>query len=235
MGGHACACRDDGVSFHNITLTAKTCDIGWDAVNFCRIIGDGGILFVGDSTMQIMASVVMNHVILHYQHRKYGNVENSVHASNCAKRIRFGHSDTLVLHPAERGAPMYDYVEYLLPRFVVVSTGPHIQILDEFENIVTNVTEQIKYFRNTTTFIWRTQFAAGCSDNHILYNWKLFDAFDEIAKSRWNGNILNVSVFKHVKHMHVCDRGGLQDGMHYCVPGPLDAIPGLLYTLLSSL
>ena len=47
--------------------------------------------------------------------------------------------------------------------------------------------------------------------------------------------ILNVDSFSKVRRAHVCDKQGFGDGMHYCSPGPLDAIPRLLLTLLQHL
>jgi len=131
-----------------------------------------------------------------------------------------------------------------------MSVGPHVNekyisalpqygnesVERAFSRIVDTVRDDLEYFLDVTA-MWKTQYTPGCGRNDTADlregNWKHFPDFDRHIWRTWpNDKILDVSMFSQVKHAHICSALQLNDGMHYCVPGPLDAIPKLLLTAL---
>lgn len=223
-GGHGCACRDSGIKLE-LSLVANTCSLSWDVNRFCSLIG-AGILFIGDSMMEQTASVTMNHVLLS------GSPE-------CAEKVMFGNSDLLIKptgYVGERGAPWVAYARRLRPKYVVLNAGPHIKTLELFHEIIDTVLQDANKSEPDMIVIWKTQYKGGCERKPDEHNWRLFSEFDKIVWEKWNAsNILNVQMFDEVQNAHICGRGGYQDGMHYCIPGPLDSVPSILLSLLQNL
>lgn len=184
--------------------------------------------------MSQTAAVVMNHVI---ESREL----------KCAGKIHFGMSDLLIeptSHDRERGAPWSEYVQHVKPKFVILSTGAHVNkryvdhnnssetIVHAFERISETVRKDANRFPSVKV-VWKTQYASGCKRGDDKYNWSFMKDFDNIIQNRWpESKILNVRMFNDVQHGHICGTDGVNDGTHYCVPGPLDAVPKLLLAFL---
>ena len=214
------------------------CRLHWDADEFCDLIGPRGILIVGDSTMQQTASVIMNHVLATFK----GDL---ISLELCLRKIIFGLSDRLIYPTTsrvtvpekgfkkERGAPVADYISHFQPSTIFLNTGPHVSRISEFQQILQVTMANIRALNTRNmSFVWKSQYQAGCHGEN-KYNWYMLPVFDEITWKFWDcGDILDVSVFSQAQHMHVCNRRNYSDGTHYCIPGPLDSVPKLLYSLL---
>ena len=87
--------------------------------HFCELLAGRRLLFIGDSTMQQLASVVMN--TLAWTEGRSG--------SACSAQVLFGHSDTLVgrgMGNLNRGEPWLKWIDAAQP--AVASTCEGLQI-----------------------------------------------------------------------------------------------------------
>ena len=118
-GGYACTCR--GIKARHPPSVLQWVPRSnrlheWNATRFCEILAHRRLLFIGDSTQQQTASVLMSAVAWGY-HTAAGGTANSRPTrrlrGNCASQISFGKSDTLVgrsLGRLNRGRPWHEWV-----------------------------------------------------------------------------------------------------------------------------
>ena len=105
IGGHACDCAATPAP---LVWAPQSSEPGaacllprWDALRFCSLLAARRILFVGDSTMQQVASVAIAQVLWDYlgaktKHAWPANNTTRAHAAgSCAGQLLFGHSDSL--------------------------------------------------------------------------------------------------------------------------------------------
>lgn len=170
-GGYACTCarkvRDLHWGHTNCRLREH-----WNATRFCETLAGRRLLFVGDSTMQQTASVLMSAVAWHFHHNLGGGTAeerpSSVSAS-CAPQIAFGRSDTLLGRVLGRpngrpplGRPWHEWVEAEQPAVVVMSAGAHVYGHNNFTAVLDEVASQLTRFPSVRLWLWKTQQPGGC-------------------------------------------------------------------------
>ena len=120
----------------------------WNATRFCKLLAGRRMLFVGDSTMQQTASVVMSAVSWPY-HTKHGGTADSEpigRTGSCASQLTFGKSDTLIGRPLgrlNRGKPWHEWVNLEKPAIVVLSAGAHVYGHKNFTSLLREVSTQL--------------------------------------------------------------------------------------------
>jgi hypothetical protein len=123
IGGHACFCQSN--KQHHLRWVPQDCQLlDWNATTFCHHLGNRTILFLGDSTMEQTASVVMN-AISSQLGLKVG----------CQTNIMFARSNQLGMEnvernphwSAERNAQWSFLVDAFMADVVVVNSGAHVQ------------------------------------------------------------------------------------------------------------
>ena len=168
-GGFGCTCS----GFDN-RLVWRTTDcrlVEWDAARFCEAIGPRRLLFVGDSTVEQTASVLMNAVL--WDARRRGQ-------QGCQRQIFAASSDTLLgkaqgsMGRRRRGAHFGWYVRHLRPDVVIVSAGAHVYDSNStsgggearFRQLLRVVWQQHQAHFPNVTLVWKTQ-QPGLSLIHI--------------------------------------------------------------------
>ena len=251
IGGFACSCsgvRSMRWAPHKGTLEA------WNAESFCQVLGNRTVLFVGDSTMEQTASVIMNAVYWSLRDR------------GCQSRLLLAHSDTLVgqnFGVRNDGRHWMHWVRLYEPDIVVASAGAHIALEAgprAFKSVATTVLRDFLASRkNTSTkpfrLIWRTQTSMGCAakagtpiTNWSTYQWKdgrvynyakqeERDSFAKRLFAEHNVGIMDLEPLRYRPdaHVGVGSQSHPNDCVHFCVPGPLNALlPALFLHALRS-
>jgi hypothetical protein len=259
-GGNACVCnmRNRSTALSKRWVPKKCSLRLWDAEMFCAALGNRSLLFIGDSTMQQVASVVMNSVAWDERSRRV--------ALRCQENIYFGHSDTLVnrtLGRANRGRHWLSWMETIHPDIVVLGATAHVWGFDNFEALLREVIAGASALPPHVTVMWQTSTPGGCGPtsssrlpplNHARdsitcnssttrnarcmvhgvsysYNWGDFLPRDRFAKHVLLGQRLKVLDLEPLHYRvdgHVNKDVGYQDCLHMCIPGPLSFVPRLL-------
>lgn len=221
--------------------------VGWNASDFCRILGNRTIAVIGDSTMRQSARVLTD----------------MVSPAGCDKQIYFLMADTLVFEGMgglNRGAYWTTHVKKRHPDIVVISAGAHI--MDEanftrvFDAAMADI-EEMKKERPGIQFVWKTQNpAGGRPSREASYNQKLPGHPAEAGARRasdpmyklWNHHtfwgrdntilpqlqkrgvpFLDMRMLYNRVDAHPWQTG---DCLHFCLPGPLRIFPVLLQRLM---
>jgi len=227
-------------------------------------------MFIGDSTMMQAGAAVINAV--HWDNLERHGVDrlgNRLHRG-CQEQLSFGQSDTLIgvgLGRANRGRTWVELANRThatgasaRPDIVVVSAGPHVYLLPDFDLMLDRVVEEHRALFPEVKLVWKTQPGVGCGLSPLKappdaafwgaggpsYNHALFPAFDAAAHTlfahpaaaRDTRFLLDVSPLALRVDSHPGSRGaiesrGTRDCLHSC-PGPLDhLVPrNLLHLLL---
>lgn len=234
-GGNACHCDEAQktrftISQHEqYTWHADDCDVmAWNATQFCALLGDRRMLFLGDSTMIQTAATVMNMIV------------SDVPKGLCGPQLM------VLKHYSE---PFTDISERLLafsPDIVIVNFGPHYALEADFLTAMKAFIYFVSQIRAALSpkmveFVWKTtnlphssckQFSAPTlayaptPPEHDPYNWSRLPGYDLLAHA-----MLLEQGFKFM-NMHMVDlRGDAHCGslgiapydcLHYCTPGPLN-------------
>jgi hypothetical protein len=235
MRGRACRCTFED------RYTWKSDALGiWDPHDFCQRLGTRKLLLVGDSTMSQSATTLMN----------------AVHAVGCQTQMIFVMSDTLIhenFGALNRGDYWTNPIVKHAPDIVIFSTGPHIYGDSNFTRVHNTLLADLDILRKTTniTFVWKTQQAAGCTQNmstkhpflaakelpHItklFYNHADFfkrDALMIPILQHHGIPFLDLRMLYSRSDAHMMSTG---DCMHFCSPGPLDIFPVVLHRLMKN-
>mmetsp|Transcript_10371 Transcript_10371/g.14286 ORF Transcript_10371/g.14286 Transcript_10371/m.14286 type:complete len:336 (-) Transcript_10371:8-1015(-) len=250
----ACMCDIVDGTQHNVSAREKYSWVPdhcllekFSGVEFCYVLGKRRLLMVGDSLMHQMATVLIN--ILKTLHApcldqiSYGVSSHLLYQAN----VNFGMSKNMHLYfNMNSGADI-----------CLVNAGAHLDDEGDLYNIWENIQPWVKEYRATynTTFVWVTQsfghlqcekFQAPLKEYTPItpneygldrYSWRNFVGFDRMSKDLaaiHNFGILDVSMLRLRPDAHKANRiAGHEDCLHWCLPGPLDIFPTLLYNKLS--
>ena len=196
IGGSACTCKGF-VDRHEWRPTA--CRLPrWSAARFCAALGNRSLLFVGDSTMEQLASSMMGLL-------QWGSAGGDA-CGGCACQLRVAPSDTLLgrnLGRYNRGYRLVDVVRRFSPDVVVAGAGAHVYGDANFSRVLEGVAAlHARYFPNAQ-LIWRTSAPAGCgpaplsappdeqfwallATQTLMWNWREQAAQDEAARDFWS-------------------------------------------------
>jgi hypothetical protein len=150
VGGHACTCKgfDDKYTWRSSQELPD-----WKASETCRLLGNRTVVMIGDSTMQQLASTLMN----------------SIFPVGCQTQIKMALSDTLIgkaLGVTNRGIHWLKAVAKAKPDIVIISAGAHVTNNTDFYRLIDTVTKEtgeLKKKHPNVTVVWKTQSPAGCS------------------------------------------------------------------------
>lgn len=256
INGNACTCH----MYHDRYIwKSKSKEVFFDPISFCKQLGTNRtILFIGDSTMGQIASILMNSVL----------------PGSCSPQLRYILSDTLILKPLghlNRGMHWYEALKRYRPSYFVWSVGPHVYNetawqVDVFESLLANMSHPATSQQfPSTTFVYRTHVPGGCtyhedelshldqpdeaarSFNYSLrhndhYNYDRFYGQDLYALMRLQQQpVLDLRPLyarsdshpgSMVKKIPKKKRKDKRDCIHYCHPGPLDIVAPLLKEIL---
>ena len=161
------------------------------------------MLFIGDSTVEQAASVLMNSVQMGY----WGTGETS-----CATSISVADADTLFhldLGRYNRGWTVPDAIrEARQPEIVVLSAGAHVYGQDNFTRLLRHVAGSARRITRNASLIWMTTLPGGCGTSSLdeppaatpgfwtalgargmkLFNWAELEGFARIARDFWAAN-----------------------------------------------
>ena len=120
------------------------------------------MLFIGDSTVEQAASVLMNSVQMGYR----GTGETS-----CATSISVADADTLFhldLGRYNRGWTVPDAIrEARQPEIVVLSAGAHVYGQDNFTRLLRHVAGSARRITRNASLIWMTTLPGGCGTSSL--------------------------------------------------------------------
>jgi hypothetical protein len=203
VGGSACTCLGH---IDRFVWQPSRCRVAaFDGEAFCAALGRRRLLFVGDSTMQQLASVVMAHVQWAFWPARANR------SAACAHRLGYVPSDTLVgrwLGRLNRGSTLNRTLHQSKPDVVVASAGAHIRGEANFRLMLHEAAEVLTQpLARPPTLIWATLTGAGCSEQpladrrnrtlHAMFhelaevrgvrthNWPEFASFDALATEYW--------------------------------------------------
>ena len=172
VGSHACSCTrfTDRLRW----VPSKCLLREWDIREFCTLLGQRRILFVGDSTMQQTANAVMSQVVWDLAQLDSAELEKAS-LSGCETRLSFGPSDQLLptseTQKLRRGGrhTLLHWVRTAQASIVILSTGAHVRHMPEFQSIVRGIhnLSSTEPELNGVKLIWKTQQPAGCASQPL--------------------------------------------------------------------
>lgn len=230
-GGHACACdKSEGRTSVNpremyVWRPANCQLLLWQAKQFCNLLDNRTVLFLGDSTMQQSAHSLMSMIYT-------GN-------GGCANRIAVTKSRLYLYQDVAMSLSIYT------PSILVLNHGAHAQDDMDIKNALKEMLRQVMIHNqktgNSTRVIWRTN-----APGHVnctsyaspsifrwydpvddYYRWSLFPQWDEIARNFSHEHGWNVADISPLYQRHDAHPGE-GDCLHYCMPGPVDLLSILL-------
>jgi hypothetical protein len=232
-GGHGCTCTD----FHD-EFTWVDDDLPlFNATQTCQKLKDRRVLMIGDSTMLQTASTLMN----------------TLFPAGCQTQLSAMYGDTLVgtgMGGYNRGKKWVDGVKRLFTNttesgIVILSAGPHVFNRSNFEIVINSVIEGSKDIKQTNPniqIVWKTQQAAGCTQNISSdiysgndYNHEEFYERDVYAMTVLPQHGIHIIDMRMLYYRSDAHRSFANDCLHFCVPGPLDVIAPLFSQLLDRL
>lgn len=256
-----CSCdRDQGTRFkvserERYQWTPSECTLlEWDASQFCELLGDRKILFLGDSSNGHSAVTLINMI----------NDADEV----CSENIRFVSMPLLelsVLSAADVTELKKDF-----PDFIIASAGHHFHedsgkedFKAAFDLFVETLTDYQSQFARTKAgkqrrsyFIWKSinpphihcnKYSAPTTERvpflHSMdpqCKWDWFDWYDEYARNvttlsgHSSSSGVSASSAPQMSYLDMSpllyrpDAHPKEDCLHYCAPGPLDLFSRLL-------
>ena len=212
----------------------------------CKMLKQRNVLLIGDSTMQQIASTLMNALI----------------PGGCQSQIRIIVSDTLTgrrFGAGSRGRPWAFQISHKRPDICILSTGAHVwgeaPYVQNIQEIVGNITD----FQRTTPevkVVWKTQNPGGCSSDisphqnpevaarnfefvgNKYNHWQFYDRdlYAMALMEQHNIPVLDMRMLYLRSDMHPSSHASAAwDCLHFCSPGPLDVIAPLFQNLLIQL
>eukprot|EP00566_Odontella_aurita_P009963 CAMPEP_0113531820 /NCGR_PEP_ID=MMETSP0015_2-20120614/3707_1 /TAXON_ID=2838 /ORGANISM="Odontella" /LENGTH=418 /DNA_ID=CAMNT_0000430695 /DNA_START=96 /DNA_END=1352 /DNA_ORIENTATION=+ /assembly_acc=CAM_ASM_000160 len=249
-GGFSCTCTRPGRDFHDEYVWKSNALPEWDGgKTLCNLLGKRRLLLIGDSTMQQVATTLMN----------------AVFEGGCQGQIYIADDDTLVgenLGASNRGEYWTKTVQSMnFPEIVVINVGAHILGEEDYTRVIDTILGDVGRLKETNPdvrIVWKTQSPGGCTENmikkhpldagktfpwdSISYNTYQHDKFFErdqetILKMIQNDvPILDLRMLYSRSDAHVNPPGTASyvDCLHMCMPGPLDVISVLFQKLLQT-
>ena len=263
-----CSCdREEGTRFkiskrERYQWKPSTCTLlEWDATQFCDLLGNRKILFLGDSSNGHSAITLINMI----------NDANEI----CSENIRFISTPLLepsVLTPTDIADLKKDF-----PDFVIASAGHHFHedsgkedfnaAFDLFVSTLVDIHSQFVAHTKAAKqrkfhFIWKsinpphihcnkypeptTERVPFLHSMDPLCKWDWFDSYDDHARNATVGTATattssTVSTAPQMLYLDMSpllyrpDAHPRDDCLHYCAPGPLDLFPRLLLQRLYGL
>ena len=243
-GGRACCCES---FFDEYDWQAPNLATISDPFDTCHLLQNRTVMFIGDSTMGQTASALMNYL----RHGK------------CQTKVTYALSDTLVgklYGHRDRGKYWKDLVDDAHPDIVIVTVGAHIydnNLITYLDIVDVVLGDMLKMQKDRgTTFAWKTQNPAGCTEDIVssknssfaadyimnitkgVHNWDQFPERDcRLIERLQNLGIpfLDMRMMYSRSDSHISSKQagkGFGDCMHMCSPGPLDIIGRLFHQLL---
>jgi hypothetical protein len=209
----------------------------FNATQTCQKLNNTQVLMIGDSTMQQTASTLMN----------------TLFPAGCQTQLSAMYGDTLVgtwMGGYNRGGKWVDSVKGHFTNttesgIVIISAGPHVFNRSNFEIVINGVIEgskDIKQFNPNIHIVWKTQQAAGCTQNISSdiysgndYNHGEFYERDVYAMTVLPQHGIHIIDMRMLYYRSDAHRSHRHDCLHFCVPGPLDVIAPLFSQLLDRL
>mmetsp|Transcript_70616 Transcript_70616/g.117262 ORF Transcript_70616/g.117262 Transcript_70616/m.117262 type:complete len:331 (-) Transcript_70616:407-1399(-) len=239
VGSNACSCSASRDPLLSMEWVPSECALrDWDAAAFCRSLRGRRILFVGDSIMHEIASVVMNSVA-------WDEARNRS-TRRCSRQIIFGMSDTLVarkMGAQNRGEHWLTWVGAVQPDIVVLSASAHIYGYGNYTAVIDEVVREAN-LRSHLKLIWVTSPPGGCGARPLVqlpggsglpFQWGEFIARDTYSRAYFSRRSL-ASKFKLLDleplHYRVDAHVSSEDCLHLCIPGPLEIVPRLLLQVM---
>ncbi len=244
-GGRPCTC-DAVLGRHNVSEREKYhwkpthCHLlAWNATQFCALLGNRTILFVGDSTMQQSASTVMSMI----QNDKGG----------CAHQLLAAETYHLTFGVNGESSWVQHY-EAHRPDMTIMTVGAHLHDMGDMHAIWNQLEGQLKEVRakygQHIKMYWKTQNAghANCQAYHKpvpsfgpfysepdYYHWNIYPEFDAVSRNRSRENnmtLIDVSPLYLRPDAHPSNHSAKVDCLHFCRPGPLDFTSNIMLTML---
>jgi hypothetical protein len=185
----------------------------WDAKDFCRLLNNRNILFVGDSTLHQSGTTLTAMI-------KAGD-------GGCADRIFNVVSENLVTGKQGWDSPSLLTAISLtrhpfVPDFAVIGSGAHVHSIEEYETNWKSIQIQLHVLHQQykkLKFIWKNQNPGHlkCSDfsepvktaakmeedpEHPQYRWNLHDDYDRISAEHIKDIISFYREHKGYRHRH---------------------------------
>lgn len=186
--GYACTCdiaegRYTVNSIERYEWVPQFCSLlKWNATQFCDLLGNRTILFVGDSTMHQSATTVMSMV--------------TRGGGRCANQLVSGKS-YLLFFATENTTDMFSLVREVQPDICIMTAGPHCEDLGDIYSVLENVKNEMPQLREwspRTKYVWKTNnpghtdcknytkpLAVPVVNDHDVYNYHNFPAYDKAA------------------------------------------------------
>jgi hypothetical protein len=243
IGGKACTCAN----FKDKYTWRSSQELpDWEATETCRLLGNRTVLFIGDSSMQQFATILMN----------------SIFPVGCQTQLRMALGDTLIhenMGAKNRGRHWLDAVALVKPDIVIMTAGAHVRNETKFKMLIDTVTTQIMELRKwdpKVTVVWKTQSPGGCSADitypkpsgeffntsslyEQVYQHAQFFARDVYAIQHFQKlriPLLDLRMLYSRSDAHVSSQGRPgKDCLHFCVPGPLEVGNVLFQNLLATM
>ena len=253
-GGNGCSCpqgaQQKGWVWSDPALEP------WNAARFCELLGARKLLFIGDSTMEQSASTVMNAAFqagcqtqIQFAssdtlvQRPLGRLNRGRHWTSLVSMLK---PDIVVLSAGAHVSDCHDGNSV-----VCGGTGGDRLFDDMFDEVVGQINrfreEDVNGTGTPRLFLWKTQQPGSCSANITngtfndgRYNYKSFRPRDERVVARLSAEelpFLDLRALYQRSDAHVSGAGDIHntspDCLHFCMPGPLDMLPGVLQTELA--
>lgn len=216
----------------------------WDASQFCQVLQNRSILMVGDSTMEQSAATLIAMVLAAEEYMV-----------GCASRLSYARSDYLIWERFGKEKTWVQNMDKESPDILILTAGAWLEDTGDMETVLNSITREIDLRRSKSgrvpVILWKTQ-NPGHFDCHAFtapitpgeenalnrssahkYNWHLhkkFDAQARLAMMSINGSTIDMSPMYYRPDSHpgsIMPPGG--DCLHYCMAGPLDLFPQLLF------
>jgi hypothetical protein len=238
VGGSACVVCDQKEGMFSVNTREKyiwqphNCHLlPWNSWEFCGLLGNRTISFMGDSISAQSASTLVNLIIAG------GGI--------CASQISYL---TTYQGKVASHAKKFLFRVGIKPDFLVLSAGAHEHSIADFNKVWEDMREVIPVLRLKnphTHFIWKTQnpghpvcweakkpvtyynYSSSLSDS---YNWSSFLNYDRI--SRLQSKELNMTLIDMSPLYLRPDSHPHHDCLHFCLPGPVDIIGNIMLTKL---
>jgi hypothetical protein len=240
-GGHACLCdaQEPGGRWfvhkrEQFEWVPTFCHLlAWNATQFCELLGSQTILFVGDSTMQ----------------QTMGTLTSMITSSggHCANQIAHGRSD-LLYFSGHGHDNLFQHTMKMKPDILIMTVGAWLHDMGDFWSVFENLKYRWKELlaavpnlrvvyktQNPHTYhpnvggdpdpVWAPEPEGG-----DWYHYNLFPTFDQVAynySKQMNFTMLDMSPLYLRRDAH-----SVSDGMHFCLPGPVNLFSNILLTQL---